>query len=131
MPGENGKAGSFIDLLEVLRGTFWALVFSFAGSVFLGAGLYFTALAEDVLPWFGTGLFFFSVLAGAWLASYRAGKGGRWHGLGVAVLFCLFSFLLTATVLPVLLVPSSLVQKVVLAAAAGVLGGVLGVSSSR
>lgn len=131
MPGGNGKTGSFINLLEVLRGTFWALVFSFAGSVFLGAGLYFTTLAESVLPWFGTGLFFFSVLAGAWLASYRAGKGGLWHGLGVAVLFCLFSFLLTAAVLPVSLVPSSLIQKVMLAAAAGVLGGVLGVSSSR
>lgn len=131
MPKENGRTGSLINLMEVLRGTFWALVISFAGSVFLGAGLHFTALAEGVLPWFGTGLFFFSVLAGAWLASYRAGKGGLWHGLGVALLFCLLSFLLTATVLTTPLAPSSLVQKLALAAVAGVLGGMLGVSSSR
>lgn len=132
LPNNKEYDGSLINFLEILRGTLGALVVSFSGSVFLGAGLYFTNLAEGILPWFSAGLFFFSVLVGAWLAAYRAGKGGLWHGLGVALLFCLFSFLLTATVLPVPLLPtSSLVQKLVLAAAAGVLGGMLGVGSSH
>ncbi|RKO67198.1 TIGR04086 family membrane protein [Desulfofundulus salinus] len=121
--------GSF-SLWEVLRGAFWGLAVSFLGSALIGAGYYFTSLSESSLPWFAAGLFFFSVLVGAWSAASRAGNRGLLHGLGVAVLFFLVSWLLATTVLPSQVMPVSLFQKLILALVAGALGGILGVGFS-
>ncbi|AEG15012.1 hypothetical protein Desku_1429 [Desulfofundulus kuznetsovii DSM 6115] len=121
--------GSF-SLWEVLRGTLLGLAVSFLGSALIGAGYYFTSLSESSLPWFAAGLFFFSVLVGACSAASRAGNRGLFHGLGVAVLFFLVSWLLATTVLPSQVMPVSLLQKLILALVAGALGGILGVGFS-
>ncbi len=121
--------GSF-SLREVLRGTLLGLAVSFLGSALIGVGYYFTSLSENCLPWFAAGLFFFSVLVGAWSAASRAGKRGLFHGLGVAALFFILSWLLATTILPSQVMLVSMLQKLILALVAGALGGVLGVGSS-
>lgn len=87
-------------------------------------------MSEHSLPWFSAGLFFVSVLAGAWSAASRAGNRGLFHGLGVAVLFFLLSWLLAATILPIQVSFVPLIHKLLLSLVAGALGGVLGVGSS-
>ncbi|MBE3589039.1 MAG: TIGR04086 family membrane protein [Thermoanaerobacteraceae bacterium] len=126
----NQKTGGSFSLWAVVWGTFTGLVISLLGSVIIGAGYYFTALSESNMPWLAAGLLFISVLTGAWTAACRAGSMGLLHGLGVAVLLFLLSWLFTATVIPAPVVPVSMVQKLVLTLVAGALGGVLGVGSS-
>ncbi|SHF50290.1 putative membrane protein, TIGR04086 family [Desulfofundulus australicus DSM 11792] len=125
----NETSGSF-NIGEVFRGTLLGLAVSFLGSALIGTGYYFTRLPESSLPWFAAGLFFLSILIGACSAASRAGNRGLFHGLGVALLFFIISWLLASILFPSPILPVSLIQKLILAIVAGALGGILGVGFS-
>jgi len=113
---------------EVFRGTLLGLVVSLLGSVIIGAAYYYSSLSEHTLPWFSAGLYFCSILVGAWSAAWRAGNRGLIHGLAVALLFFAASWLISTFLLPHLNVSSTPpYQKLPLALLAGALGGVLGI----
>ncbi|OAT81342.1 TIGR04086 family membrane protein [Desulfotomaculum copahuensis] len=126
----NNRPG--FSLGEVLRGALLALTISVLGSLFTGAACYFSSLPEHSLPWVSAGVYFFSVLGGAWSTARRTGNRGLIYGLTVAVLFFLFSWLIAVYILPPVSAGTTpLYQKLLLAVLAGTLGGVLGVSCSR
>ncbi|MCL6448721.1 MAG: TIGR04086 family membrane protein [Armatimonadetes bacterium] len=103
------------------------LAFYFLGNVGIGLVFYFTSLPEETLPWLAGGLYFTSVLIGAAAAARRAGGKGLYYGLAVACLFFLVLWGLGAAVLPCSSWSSSLGHKLLLALAAGMAGGILGV----
>lgn len=115
------------SLLLVITGMSYGFTLYILGNVLIGLAYYFTSLPEDTLPWLAEVLYFTSVLTGAAIAARRAGGKGLYYGLAIAFLFFFLMWGLSAAVLPFEALSSPSIQKLALALAAGILGGVLGV----
>ncbi|MBU4532100.1 MAG: TIGR04086 family membrane protein [Eubacteriales bacterium] len=94
-----------------------------------GLIFHFSSASENLLPWVTALILFFSVLAGSGLAAMQAGTKGLVHGIGVGILFFLAIWFLVV-LLPGSFAVVGLAYKLLIAVAAGALGGVLGVALS-
>ena len=115
------------NLFFVVYGTASGLAIYFLGNVCIGLAFYFTSLPEETIPWIAGGLYFTSALTGATAAACRAGGKGLYYGLAIACLFFLVLWGLGTAVSPLGSRSFSFEQKLLLALAAGVAGGALGV----
>lgn len=111
----------------LLRGTLYAIVLSVLGSGVMGMVYFLTSLSESTLPWLASSILFLSVMVGGGAAARKVGSNGLYHGLGVGIMFFLLSLFLALVFLPATVLFIPMLQKLLLALAAGALGGMLGV----
>lgn len=121
-------AGQALDWAAIGRGLLVALVLSVLLSLFSTLILHFSSLSERFLPWIAAAILLISVFCGSGLAAARAGKKGLLHGLGVGLGFLVLLLILGTLLFPDPLTLMGVLEKLLLAASAGALGGVLGVA---
>lgn len=128
---KNDSSNSLVfNFPAVLRGTVIALIVSILGAAALGLVFYFSNLSEKIMPLAAVGVLFLSVFIGGLLAAYNAGNRGIYHGLAVGFAFFVASWLLVVLFFPGNTVFLSVLQKFLVTAIAGGLGGILGVGLS-
>ncbi|MEG6522094.1 TIGR04086 family membrane protein [Desulfotomaculum sp. 1211_IL3151] len=116
-----------LNFTSIFRGTLVALGFSFVFSVLAGLIYYFTNAPEKSMSWVAILILFLSVLLGAGYAARRTRSKGLFNGLGVGILTFIIIWLLVGLFLPGNVLFPSALGKLVLALAAGGLGGILGI----
>lgn len=120
------NTGFSFRLRFVLAGIICAAALYFFGLALAALLYYFTPLPEKTMSWVAGGAYFFSVLAASALVTFRAGGKGLYYGLAVAAGFFFLVRALGTAAPPSPQPAFSLVQKAVLALAAGFTGGILG-----
>lgn len=118
-----------INIIAVIKGTLWTIVFSLLLSFGTGIFYHFSAVTEQSLPWFTAGILAVSAFGGALTAGRKAGNKGLYHGLAVGVLFFLAVWLVAGLFMPGQMV-LGVFYKLLIAAFAGALGGIVGVGLS-
>jgi putative membrane protein (TIGR04086 family) len=124
------ERSAFLNWLAIIKGTLLSLAVSILGSVIIGLVYYFANFTESSLPWLINGLFFLSVFLGAGWTAQQAKNKGVFHGLGVAVLFLLLALITAAVFFSFSISMAPLGLKLILALAAGITGGMAGISLS-
>ncbi|KAF1084673.1 hypothetical protein SPSYN_02452 [Sporotomaculum syntrophicum] len=120
-----------LSLNAIFKGLLAALIITVLGSALLGIIYYVTSIGETTLPLTSSILYYISIFAGSVLAARWAGCKGLVHGIGVALLFMLLSWLIGHFLLHTSLTAGVSLQKAVISCLAGAVGGVLGVGFSR
>ncbi|AGL01449.1 TIGR04086 family membrane protein [Desulfoscipio gibsoniae] len=120
-----------LSLSAVLKGVLAALIVTVLGSALLGILYHVTSLGEKTLPLASNTLYYVSVFAGGLLAARWAGYKGLVHGIGVAVVFLLFSWLISSFLLHTQSAAGATFQRVIISCLTGAVGGILGVGVSR
>ncbi|WP_347491009.1 TIGR04086 family membrane protein [Desulfoscipio sp. XC116] len=120
-----------LSLNAVLKGVLAALIITVLGSAVLGIFYHVISLGEKTLPMASNILYYISVFGGSVLAARWAGYKGLVHGIGVAVLFLLFGWLIGHYLLHTSAATGAVLQKAFISCLAGAVGGVLGVGVSR
>jgi putative membrane protein (TIGR04086 family) len=120
-----------LNLNAVFKGLLAAIIITILGSALSGIIYHATALSEQTLPLVSSSLFYFSIFVGSIFAAREAGYKGLVHGIGVALLFVLFGWLLSNLFLHVKATFLVVLQKMIISLVTGALGGVLGVGLSR
>ena len=116
---------------SVVKGALAALALTVLGSAITGAAYQLTSVAESTLPATSTALFYFSIMAGSFIAARDAGARGLLHGVAVALLFLLVGLFISSLLFDAKVAPGSLLLKGGLSGVVGAVGGVLGVWLSR
>ncbi|MFZ5943532.1 MAG: TIGR04086 family membrane protein [Bacillota bacterium] len=80
-----------VKINSIIKGLLWALVISLVLSIIITLLLYFSPMSEALLPSFATLIFFLSILLGSTISAKSAGSKGLIHGLGVGVIYLIFS----------------------------------------
>ncbi len=124
----NQERGTFLNWLAIIKGTLLSLAISILGGVVIGLVYYFADFTESSLPWLINGLFFLSVFLGAGWTAQQAKNKGIFHGLGVAMLFLLLALITAAVFFSFSISMAPLGLKLSLALAAGITGGMAGIS---
>nr|WP_279233161.1 TIGR04086 family membrane protein [Desulfallas thermosapovorans] len=114
-----------------MKGVLAALIITVLGSAVLGIAYHVTGLAEKTLPQASNVLYYLSVFVGSLLSARWAGCKGLVHGIGVAVIFVLFGWLIAHFLLYTQNVSSALWQKALFSCLIGSVGGILGVGVAR
>ncbi len=120
-----------LSLNAILKGVLAALIITVLGSALLGIAYHVTSLGEKTLPLTSSILYYISIFAGSVLAARWAGYKGLVHGIGVAVIFMLLSWLIGHFLLNTAAAAGVVLQKAIISCLAGAVGGVLGVGISR
>ncbi|SFR06431.1 TIGR04086 family membrane protein [Desulfoscipio geothermicus] len=120
-----------LNLNAVFKGLLAAIITTILGSAVSGVVYHVTTLSEQTLPLASSGLFYFSIFTGSVFAAREAGCKGLVHGIGVALLFVLFGWLLANLFLNAKAAFLVVLQKTIISLVTGALGGVLGVGLSR
>ncbi|MHB8157033.1 MAG: TIGR04086 family membrane protein [Desulfocucumaceae bacterium] len=116
-----------INFTAIFRGLAAALGLSLAGSFLLGVVYHYTGLKESTLPLSSSILLFASVFLGGFLSSRHSGSRGLFHGLSVGFLVFILIWLFTGLFLATGLGFIPLLQKFLVCAVGGTLGGIFGV----
>jgi len=119
------------SLSAIFKGVLAALIITVLGSALLGIIYYFTPIGEKTLPMTSSIIYYVSIFAGSVLAARWAGCKGLLHGIGVAVIFLLLSWLIAHLLLHNAAVNGALLQKMIISCLTGAIGGILGVGLSR
>ncbi|HBV97629.1 MAG: hypothetical protein JL50_03700 [Peptococcaceae bacterium BICA1-7] len=116
-----------VNFTALFRGMIAALALALTGSFFLGTLYHFTGIKETTLPLASSILLFLSVFTGGLFSSRFSGSRGLLHGITVGLVIFLIIWLLTGLFLPGGLGLISIIQKLLICAAGGTLGGIVGV----
>ena len=120
-----------LSFSSVVKGALAALAITVLGSAATGAVYQLTGVAESTLPATATALYYFSIVAGSFIAARDAGARGLLHGVAVALLFLLAGWFIAGLLFDAKVAPGSWLLKGGLAGVAGAVGGGLGVGLSR
>lgn len=118
-----------INIVAVLKGTLFTIVFSLFFSVLTGVAYHFSSLTDQALPWFTIAILAVSAFSGSLYAGRQAGNKGLYHGLAVGLLFFSTVWLSAGLVLPGQAIVG-IAFKLLITSSAGALGGVIGVGLS-
>lgn len=125
------KSGAFLNTSAVLKGLVAALVITVTGCALMGTVYHLTALSEESLPRTSASLFYLSIFAGSVVAARQAAYKGFLHGVIVALMFVLVSWLVAKFFMGLGVSFIYTVQKALISIVSGALGGILGVGFSR
>lgn len=120
-----------LNLQAIMKGVLTALIITVLGSAVLGVAYHFTSLAEKTLPQASNILYYLSVFVGSLSSARWAGYKGLVHGIGVAVVFVLFGWLIANYLLHTQNLSNALWQKAIFSCLVGAVGGILGVGVAR
>lgn len=120
-----------LNYRAVLMGTLISISLSLLLGIIAGFIYHFSTLSEQTLNWSAPLVLLAGIFSGALLAGREAGNNGLLHGLAVGSLFFLLGLLVkllfqagpSITIMPAF-------EKLLLFAAAGAIGGILGVGSN-
>ncbi|MCL6638362.1 MAG: TIGR04086 family membrane protein [Firmicutes bacterium] len=130
MPSANRENHGFsLNAGAIVKGSLSALALAFSLSVAAGLAYHFTSLPEHTMPWVAVVVLGAGSCGGAVIAGRSAGARGLYHGLAVGAVFFLAVWAAAGVFLPGQ-AALSLLEKVVVALAAGGLGGAVGVGLS-
>lgn len=118
-----------INISAVLKGTFLTVAVSLLLSASAGAVYHFSSITEQTLPWIAAGILAVSAFSGSLAAGKEAGNKGLYHGLAVGTLFFFAVWLAAGLIMPGQ-AAVGIVYKLLIAAGAGALGGIVGVGLS-
>ncbi len=123
------ELGSLVNITAVIKGTFLTLAISLFLSIGTGVFYYFSSVTERSLPWFAVLILAISVLIGSLTVGREAGNRGLYNGLAVGLIFFVIVWLVSGLIMPGQVLPG-IVQKLLITAFAGAVGGIIGVGLS-
>lgn len=125
------KTGALLNAGAVLKGLTAALVITVTGCALMGTVYHLTSLSEESLPQTSASLFYLSIFAGSIVASREAAYKGLLHGIMVALMFVLVSWLVAKFFMGHGVSFIYTIQKALISIVSGAIGGILGVGLSR
>ncbi|WP_027363679.1 TIGR04086 family membrane protein [Desulfotruncus alcoholivorax] len=125
------KTGAFLSANAVLKGLVAALIITVIGCALMGTAYHLTSLSEASLPRTSASLFYFSIFAGSIVAAKEAAYKGFLHGVMVALMFVLISWLVAKFFMGLGVGFIYTIKKALISIVSGAIGGILGVGLSR
>lgn len=126
----NNLSWDGLQINTVVRGLIWALVITIILGILFSLLLQYTTLSEGMLSSYSTFIFFISMLLGSIIGARAAGSKGLLHGLVISL--CYWGLTLAIGVIwnPGTISLVFLMKRLGFTAAAGILGGVIGIGLS-
>jgi len=123
-------AGS-LNLRTLVAGIAVALLATVVTSLAAGIALFLTPLSEQAVATSSGFLGVFSIFIGSLWATRQEGKAGLWNGFLIGCLYVLVCYGLASSVALIALPLASLPFRLLIGAAAGAVGGMVGVAFAR
>lgn len=118
------------QLNAIVRGLIWALVITIILGIMFSLLLQYTTLSEVMLNSYSSFIFFISMLLGATIGARAAGNKGLLHGLSISLCYWGLTLAIGVVWNPGTLSLVFLMKRLGFTAAAGSLGGVIGIGLS-
>lgn len=123
--------GPTINIPAMLKGTLYAFIIALVFTLLAGVIMFYTTTSDSWLGAVATFIYGLCIFCGGTAASFKAGRKGLFHGIGVGVIFLILAMIFSGLIDSASVTAFIFIKKLVIAVIAGAMGGVLGVGISR